>query len=168
LATSESNRAIPPYQSGPYDRVGRGQCADGGGPGPQRSRALPGSSRRLPPDSFTIQAESGSHDLQRLRAQPISNRRQPPAGSLSKSALPPDAKAGDGGGRRTRIPASSDARPPSTSGASSLAGSSSKIAGTAPRGAMTTGAAAESNRPGATLQRGRRATRKPRCHPRIR
>jgi hypothetical protein len=24
LATSESNRAIPPYQSGPYDRMGRG------------------------------------------------------------------------------------------------------------------------------------------------
>jgi hypothetical protein len=31
LATSESNRAIPPYQSGPYDRMGRGHREEDGG-----------------------------------------------------------------------------------------------------------------------------------------
>jgi hypothetical protein len=48
LATAESNRAIPAYQAGPVDRLGRGHCAEGGGPDPQRVNALPGSSRRLP------------------------------------------------------------------------------------------------------------------------
>ena len=45
-ATALSERPLRPAGSWP---------ADGGGPGPQRVRALPGSSRRLPPGSFTIQ-----------------------------------------------------------------------------------------------------------------
>jgi hypothetical protein len=83
--------------------------ADGGGPDPQRSRAQPGSSRRLPPGSFTIhvrraensnpsalapgrfrggaralagslsKAEDGDPDPQRVSAQPVSGRCRVPA-----------------------------------------------------------------------------------------
>src|SRR6202034_21454 len=79
--------------------------ADGGGPGPQRSRALPGSSRRLPPGSFTIQAESGGHDPQRANADPPSKRSPRPGGLTLHVGSPARCEqAGDGRGRRNRIP----------------------------------------------------------------
>lgn len=48
-ATALSGRPLRPAGSWPVD---------GGGPDPQRVRALPGSSRRLPPGSFAIQVRN--------------------------------------------------------------------------------------------------------------
>ena len=57
---------------------------------PQRSRALPGSSRRLPPGSFTIQERRAEVTIPSAQT-PIRLRNGPraPAGSLSKSAPRP-------------------------------------------------------------------------------
>jgi hypothetical protein len=79
---------------------------DGGGPGPQRSRALPGSSRRLPPDSFTIPMRRAEGTIPSANADPPSKRSPPPAESLSTFGSPARCeRAGDGGSQRTRIPA---------------------------------------------------------------
>ena len=55
MATAESNRAIPAYQAGPFDQLGRGQrmMED---PSPSAlPRAHPASNGRRPPGRFTIQ-----------------------------------------------------------------------------------------------------------------
>jgi hypothetical protein len=106
LATAESNRAIPAYQTGPVDRLGRGQrmrqesnlqggqARPGSGrvPSPiglrihggrrrsraQRSRAHPGSGRELPPAASPSIAEDGALEAQRLRARSRSRRRRYP------------------------------------------------------------------------------------------
>jgi hypothetical protein len=75
--------------------------ADGGGPEPQRSRAHPGSSRRLPPGSFTIHA--------RKTEDP-----NPCGDPLTRFRIGDRLHDGfifHGGGRRTRIPAPYGAHP---------------------------------------------------------
>jgi hypothetical protein len=126
LATSESNRALPPYQGGPFDRLGRGQrkvevsifqaakparvfkarCRAGGAPSNE---------------------ESGGPDPQRANVQRLSGQRPRPWRVHSPWSSSPARcdQAGDGRGRRTRIPALS--RPPGfRPGPARLAGSSSK------------------------------------------
>lgn len=88
LATSESNRAIPPYQSGPYDRMGRGQREEDGGVEPHGVTRREGSSPAAAPAAHLPRAESGGHDPQRQDADPHSKRSRSLIGSLSLSTVP--------------------------------------------------------------------------------
>ena len=91
MATSELNRAIPPYQDGPVDRLGRGQCEESGGLEPQRCTPIRFRGGARCPGGFTLHswtparceqagaAEDGeieSHGLSSHR--PVSGRGQPP------------------------------------------------------------------------------------------
>lgn len=55
---SSAWRSSPGTRPGAWTRERRVRTADGRGPDPQRSRARPGSSRRLPPGSFAIHARN--------------------------------------------------------------------------------------------------------------
>jgi hypothetical protein len=77
LATSESNRALPPYQDGPFDRLGRGQrkvevsIFQAAKP----ARVFKARCRAGAPSM----AEDGAHDAQRLSgAHTASNRSRRP------------------------------------------------------------------------------------------
>lgn len=92
--------------------------ADGGGPDPQRSRAQPGSSRRLPPGSFTIHVRRAENsNPSALAPGRFRGGARALAGSLSK--------AEDGDPDSQRLPAPN--RFPA--GAGSLPGSSSMAEG---------------------------------------
>lgn len=101
-ATALSGRPLRPAGSWP---------ADGGGPDPQRVRALPGSSRRLPPGSFTIQVRKTEdptpcgRPLTRLR---IGDRLH---GGFIFHGPPRCERAGGCGGWRSRLPAPCGAHP---------------------------------------------------------
>ena len=75
LATSELNRALPPYQGGPFDRLGRGQQAEGEGVEPRDLIRPPRVFKaRCRADGAPSRAESGELESQRLRAHPRSKR----------------------------------------------------------------------------------------------
>lgn len=93
-APVESNHALPAYQAGPFNRLGRGGQADDGGHGPQRVRAQPGSGRRLHPGSFII--------LMR-KAEALIPSGSPPI--PLRTGARPGAFTFHGGGRRSRLPA---------------------------------------------------------------
>ena len=110
MATAESNRAIPAYQTGPVDRLGRGQrmrqesnlqggqarpvqagfrrrsdcasVAEGGGHAPQRSRAHPGSGRGCSLAASPSAAEDGA--LEASACAPV--RVPDDAGTLTSSS----------------------------------------------------------------------------------
>ena len=88
LATSELNRAIPPYQSGPFDRLGRGQrMAEDPTPNAHTPfRVQAGGCR--PAASPSIE-ESGGHDPHCANSQPLSKRRRPPGRFALQIGSPP-------------------------------------------------------------------------------
>ena len=110
LATSESNRALPPYRSGPFDRLGRGQ----------QMAEVPTPSASAP---FRVQA-GGCHPAAspsrcgRRRIRPPAVARSPDFESgtasmavSSSTDLPRRERAGGCGGRRSRLPAPCGAHP---------------------------------------------------------
>lgn len=133
MATSESNRALPPYQGGPFDRLGRGQRKAEVSifQAAKPARAFKARCRAGGAPSIYFSEESGGLEPQRVHAHPLSGRSLRPWQVHSPRASCSPARceqAGDGRGRRTRIPASlTPTRFPA--GASRLAGSSSEEGG---------------------------------------
>jgi hypothetical protein len=87
LATSESNRALPPYQSGPFDRLGRGQRKRG------ESNAQGRSSSGFKPAAVANllalpYEENGGLEPQRCYAHPHSKRRPRPWRVHSPQRIP--------------------------------------------------------------------------------
>jgi hypothetical protein len=104
LATSELNRALPPYQGGPFDRLGRGQQM-GEDPTPSAPAPLRLQTGACRPAGFPSMAESGGNDPQRANADPPSKRSPRPGGFTLHVGSPARCEqAGDGGRRATRTP----------------------------------------------------------------
>jgi hypothetical protein len=85
LATSESNRAIPPYQSGPYDRMGRGHREEDGGVEPYGVTRREGSSPAAAPVAHLHppRAEGAVIETDGRNRASLSGRARPLAGSPS-------------------------------------------------------------------------------------
>ncbi len=117
LATSESNRALPPHQGGPFDRLGRGQRKRG------ESNAQGRSSSGFKPAAVANLLALPKRGERRTRTAtlvtPIRFRggaRNPGGFTLHKGSPARCEQAGDSRGRRSRIPRHSCRRPVSGRG----------------------------------------------------
>ncbi len=118
LATSESNRALPPYQSGPFDRLGRGQ----------RKTEASSPAAWWPPQAFKARCRAGGASSILVRRAADSNRNAVTPIRIRNGARSPDGftlhrgsparceQAGGSRGRRNRIPRQYCRRPVSSRG----------------------------------------------------